>query len=611
MPAANSILSQDQIEAIAGRLFGMSSLGSPVWIDQTNLAVLDDRSGVPQISFLDTTNGTLTPRTSFPERILSLLGRPGAENLVFGMDTGGNEKQQLWRLSTTSGDPVRLTTNDAVIHEPGAIASDGDTVVYRSNERDEGLFDIYGSSISSFEPSIWMEADGMPHPIAASSEQRTVLVGRLNTNIDASLLHLRPETGEIVDLLPHEGEAALKDAAFGPDGTFVWVVSNYESEFNRLLRIDVATRQIDVVYATDWDVEALAPSPDGKSIAISVNEDGISKVSVLDATLGNVILQLDTEDGVVDRLAWSPDSTKLAFGLSTPTRPGRILVANDDGEITTFDAVPGAAVADLPNPEIIRYTTFDGRDVPAFWFTPPGEGPWPVVIEVHGGPESQRRVAFAPPTLLWLSLGVAVLATNVRGSTGYGKEYCHLDDVEKRLDSVRDLAEAVTWLRSRDDVDPDRISVMGGSYGGFMTLAAVTFHPDLWCAAVDIVGICNFVTFLERTGPWRRKHRAAEYGTLERDRELLAQISPLTHIDKLTAPLFVIHGRNDPRVPLFEAEQVVAALKAKQQEVELMVFDDEGHGLSKRHNRIRGYSAAAAFMLAQFAKPAAAEMQPT
>jgi dipeptidyl aminopeptidase/acylaminoacyl peptidase len=152
---------------------------------------------------------------------------------------------------------------------------------------------------------------------------------------------------------------------------------------------------------------------------------------------------------------------------------------------------------------------------------------------------------------------------------------------------------------------------MGGSYGGFMTLAAVTFHPDLWCAAVDIVGICNFVTFLERTGPWRRKHRAAEYGTLERDRELLAQISPLTHIDKLTAPLFVIHGRNDPRVPLFEAEQVVAALKAKQQEVELMVFDDEGHGLSKRHNRIRGYSAAAAFMLAQFAKPAAAEMQST
>lgn len=611
MPTSQSTQPLARIEQTAEKLFGMASLGSPVWIDDAVLAVLDDRSGVPQVSMLDTTTGTLTRRTSFPERILSLLGRSGAEHLVFGMDLGGNEKQQLWALPARGGEPLRLTTDDNAIHEPGAIATDGQTIVYRSNERNEALFDIKASSISSFEPYTWMEAEGMPFPIDASSELRSVLIGRLNTNLDASLLLLKPETGEVTDLLPHDGEASIKDAGFNGDGDAVWVISNYESEFHRLLKIDLASSEIDVKFFTEWDIEAFALSPDQKCVAIGVNEDGSSKISILKADTAEVVTQLATEPGVVDRLAWSPDSNKLAFGLSTPTRPGRILVADVSGSISMFDAEPEAKQIDLPAPRIVRYPTFDGRQVPAFWFAPAGEGPWPVVIEVHGGPESQRRIAFAPQTLLWLSLGVAVLATNVRGSTGYGKEYCHLDDVEKRLDSVHDLAEAVTWLRSRDDVDPDRISVMGGSYGGYMTLAALTFHPELWCAGVDIVGICNFVTFLERTGPWRRKHRAAEYGTLERDRELLERISPLTYIESLDAPLFVIHGRNDPRVPLYEAEQIVAALAAKQRDVELMVFDDEGHGLSKRHNKIRGYSAAAGFMLDQFAKPTALEASRT
>ena len=593
----------DDIETLATHLFSMPSLGAPVWINNQTIAVLDDRSGVPQVSFLDTKTGDLQARTSFPERILTLLGRPGSGNLVFGMDTGGNEKQQLWRLPVHGGDPVRLTTNDGAIHEPGAIATDGNTVVYRSNERDEALFDIRGSNITNFDTMIWMEADGMPSPLAASSEQRTVLVSRLNTNLDASLLLVKPETGDTLDLIPHEGEASLKDATFSNDGKTVWAISNFDSEFFRVLRIDPETRALEVAFSTNWDVESFALSPDESSIAISVNEDGISKPGILALTPGASVQWLEIEAGVIDRLSWSPDGNRLAFGLSTPTRPGRILVAERDGSISTFDAEAGTGSLDLPQPQVIRYTTFDGRQVPAFWYTPAGEGPWPVVVEVHGGPESQRRIGFAPPTSLWLSLGVAVLATNVRGSTGYGKEYCHLDDVDKRLDAVRDLAEAVTWLRTRDDVDPDRISVMGGSYGGFMTLAALTFYPELWRAGVDLVGICNFVSFLERTGPWRRKHRAAEYGTLEHDRELLTHISPLTHIDRLVAPLFVIHGRNDPRVPLYEAEQVVAALEAKGQDVHLMVFDDEGHGLSKRQNRIAGYAAAAAFMLDQFAKP--------
>lgn len=602
MPSIPAPRTRSDIEAVATRLFSMASLASPVWIDGSRLAVLDDRSGVPQISELDLTSGTLTPRTAFPERVLSLLGKPGAEYLVFGMDVGGNERQQIWRLPSGGGDPVRMTTNDNAMHEPGVIATDGATLVYRSNERDPALFDIIGTSIAAYDPMIWMHADGMPFPIDASSERCQVLVGRLNTNLDASLLLLDPKAGTMVDLLPHEGEASIKEARFDKSGDFAWVVTNMDREFHRIVKVDLDTRETTEYFAADWDIELLAISPDEKYVAVSINEDGYSRVRVLDAASAATVVEFEIERGVADKLAWSPDSTRIAFGLSTPSRAGRILVAGLDGTIRTYDAEPGAEVPSLPEPEIIRYTTFDGRQVPAYWFRPEGDGPFPVVIDVHGGPESQRRLNFQPVVQLWLSLGVAVLATNVRGSTGYGKEYCHLDDVELRLDSVKDLAEAVSWLRAREDVDSDRIVVMGGSYGGFMTLAAVTFYPDLWRAAVDIVGIANFVSFLERTGPWRVKHRSYEYGNLEEHRDFLVQVSPLTHVDRIVTPLFVIHGRNDPRVPLYEAEQIVSALQSRKLPVELMVFDDEGHGLSKRKNRIEGYAAAAEFVLARLAE---------
>jgi dipeptidyl aminopeptidase/acylaminoacyl peptidase len=258
-----------------------------------------------------------------------------------------------------------------------------------------------------------------------------------------------------------------------------------------------------------------------------------------------------------------------------------------------------ASPAELPfvSPTTIRVPSFDGRLIPAYWYRPSsGTGPWPVVIDVHGGPESQRRPEFAAVTQAFLANGIAVLAPNVRGSTGYGKTYCHLDDRERRPDAVADLDAAGAWLREQRDVDPSRIAVMGQSYGGFMVLAALTTYPEAWAAGVDVVGIADFVSFLERTGPWRRKVREDEYGSLATDAELLREISPLHRAERITAPLFVIHGRNDPRVPLFEAEQIVARLRALGRDVELLVFDDEGHGLVKRPNRRTGYGAIGAFL---------------
>ncbi|MGI8403827.1 MAG: prolyl oligopeptidase family serine peptidase, partial [Thermomicrobiales bacterium] len=343
-------------------------------------------------------------------------------------------------------------------------------------------------------------------------------------------------------------------------------------------------------------------------LAVSVNEDGASRLALLNIDDPGHPIAIGTPWGTFDRFAWSPNSQHIGFGFSTSGSPSVVMISDLEGNTRTIASADELEPPRTVSPEVIRFTSFDGREIPAFWFTPEGDGPWPVIVDIHGGPESQRRLVYQPIDQYLVSLGFAVLSTNVRGSTGYGKEYVHLDDVDLRLDSVTDVAHTVDWLKARDDVASAQIIVMGQSYGGFMTLASLCFHPDLWAAGFDIVGIANFVTFLERTGPWRRKHREAEYGSLEHDRDLLERISPINHVDQLTAPLFLIHGRNDPRVPLFEAEQIHAALQERDRTVELHVFDDEGHGLSKRKNRVTGYAAAAGFLLEQLhVTPALAE----
>jgi dipeptidyl aminopeptidase/acylaminoacyl peptidase len=378
-------------------------------------------------------------------------------------------------------------------------------------------------------------------------------------------------------------------------------LTNEGVDFVRLESLDLDSGDRRVLHdAENWDVEAFKISPDGHYLALAVNENGWSRVSIHSLTNRRApVLLNDLSRGTVDRFSWSPGSATLAFGFSTAEDPSAVVVTDFNGNQRMISREPYERRPQVATPELIHFPTFDGREIPAFLFKPEGDGPFPVLIEIHGGPESQRRLQYAsavPTDQFIRSLGIAVLSLNVRGSTGYGKAYSHLDDKELRLDAVKDVAAAVEWLGARDDVIGARIAVMGQSYGGFMTLAAIAFYPKLWAAAVDVVGIANFVSFLERTGPWRRKNRSEEYGFLETDRKMLERISPINYVDEIETPLFVLHGRNDPRVPLFEAEQIAVALEQRGQVVELRVFDDEGHGLSKRNNRIVGYAEAARFL---------------
>lgn len=590
-----------RLEDIARQFFDRPGFSSPVFLDTSTIAFLDDRSGVPQVSIISVEDdgGAIQSLTTYPERVLSLLSN-GEGGLVFGMDSGGNERQQLWRLDASDQEPVRITGRADAIHEPGAVQHGNSYVLYRSNARDEATFDILGTGTDDRIADIWMASTGQASPVAISDDGQLALIVQTNTNLDADVLLVRRAGGDPVVLTAHQGEAWILGAEFHPDMKQVFVLTNADAEFTRLVAIDIASGERTVVVEDSWDVERFAISPDGTRVVVGVNENGWSRAAIhrLDGT--DEILPIDIPRGTIDRFTWAPDSSAVAFGMSTATDPSRILLTKVDGQVTSFDEEGPHPRPPVVEPELIHYRTFDERDIPAFFFKSPLPGPRPVLVEVHGGPESQRRLQYTSAVLtdqFIQSLGISVLSLNVRGSTGYGKAYSHLDDKSLRLDSVKDVAAAVAWLRQRDDVIGDRIGVMGQSYGGFMTLASLCFHPELWSAAVEVVGIANFVSFLERTGPWRRQHRSEEYGFLEHDREMLERISPLNHVDEITAPLMVIHGRNDPRVPLYEAEQIVDALRKRQRTVQLRVFDSEGHGLSKRENRITGYAAAAAFLL--------------
>ena len=348
-----------------------------------------------------------------------------------------------------------------------------------------------------------------------------------------------------------------------------------------------------VVLETSWDLSCIA-DPAGRRLLVLENVDGYSRLELRDGRT----LELDAEvplpgrgvaeDAGLPKPVFTPDGGALVYGFSSPVEPGDVWAYEvETGETRrltrTHDEVDG-----LVEPELHRFESFDGESVPLYLYENEGR---PVVIDIHGGPESQERPLWNRLIQWFVANGYAVAAPNVRGSTGHGRRYEHLDDVEKRLDSVSDLAALQDWLGA------DRPAVLwGGSYGGYMVLAGLAFHPDRWAAGVDIVGISSLVTFLENTSPYRRAFREREYGSLERDRDFLESVSPLTHVERIRAPLFVIHGANDPRVPVSEAEQLQATLSERGIPCELLVYDDEGHGLKKLKNRLDAYPRAVDFL---------------
>jgi dipeptidyl aminopeptidase/acylaminoacyl peptidase len=579
--------------------------------DGQKLSFLTDVTGVAEVWSVPVNMQSSRPAwpeqlTFRGERSANVVYSPKADLLLVVGDVGGNERNQLFLLSTDGSTFTALTSNPDVVHLFGSWSPDSTRIVYSSNARDPRFFDVYELTLKTGEARPLLCSDDTNYVQNYSPDGRYVLVARMLSNTRNQLLLVETATGDVRNLTPDlpEGPASHIMANWSADRRGLYLLSNRERQFLSLAYLDLETTALTYLCDLAWDIEQLAITHDGTAMAIVINEDGYSRLNLFDVTKGweerRELNQPVLPAGVIPGLSWSLDGERLAITFGSAVDPFDIWVWDARHGIiqrATQSSLAGIPHDSLIMPSLIHYPTFDGRQIPAFLYLPHGQQKdLPVVIDVHGGPEGQARPLFNAVTQYLVSRGYAVLVPNVRGSAGYGIEYQRLDDVRLRMDSVADLQHAVLWLRESGVADPQHIAVMGGSYGGFMVLSAITTYPDLWAAAVDIVGIANFVTFLKNTGPWRRKLREAEYGSLENDREFLQQISPIHHVGRIATPLFVVHGANDPRVPVGEAEQIVSALRQRGVPVEYLRFEDEGHGLVKRANRLIAYPSIARFL---------------
>ncbi len=587
--------------------------------DNRSLAFISDITGRPQVWCIDLDDLKHTipwPQqlTFAPDRVMSAYfsPEPNRKRLLYTHDVGGSENAQLFLLDLDDAHERCLTEGfDKAMHTPGEWSADGKQLLFTANRRDPSQFDLYRLSLDSGqEELIWRHDEfGFLYGMVWSPNGQRVALIRAAHSAVHDLFEINLETGAVRRLSPADRPARFGDISYSKDGRYLYANTDLDSDFLHVAKLDLATGSWESLVHPNWDIERFAHSPNGRYLAYVINEDGDSRLELIDLATGTArsAPEPETRPGTIgwfDRmLAFSPDSRRLAFSYTSATRTSDIYMWHldldeDDLTLCTASSHGGIPPSSFAAPTLIRYPTFDGLHIPAWLYLPTAENspPAPVVVMVHGGPESQYRPYFNFLAHYLVHQGFAVLAPNVRGSTGYGNAYSHLDDVEKRMDSVADLAYAAQWLRSQPGIDRQRIVVYGGSYGGFMVLSALTTYPDLWAAGVNIVGISNFVTFLENTSSYRRAHRESEYGSLAHDRDFLESISPLNQAEKISVPLMVIHGANDPRVPLSEAEQLVNTLRKQDVAVEFLLFDDEGHGVAKLKNKLVAYTAVGEFL---------------
>jgi dipeptidyl aminopeptidase/acylaminoacyl peptidase len=571
---------------------------APADVSGDTVLVRCDLPGTMQLFTAPLAGGDLTQVTDGQDPV---DGRFVDGRILVERDHEGNEQTQLWLREGEDEEPIAVDPD--YLHVYPHLSRDDRLLAYSTN-RDNGTdWAIVVHDLRTHEERTIYPPDGFNRPAGFSPDGTVFVVGRDSGRSGDNDLHLVDvATGEARCVTAHTGEAWFGEPVWLPDGSAFYAATDLDRDTKAISRYDVADDRWEVVVESLWDLEAHGDRA-GRWLLVHENRDGYSRLRVLE--LGTLDLAFEVPlpgKGVVEAPAFSPDGATLAFKFNSSTDPGDVWAVDLDRRelrrVTTLQR--DVSLDGLREPELHRFTSFDGESVPVFLWEPEGEGPFPVVVMVHGGPESQFRPAFlqsyTPFQQYLVSRGYAVVAPNVRGSTGYGKRYEHLDDVRLRLDSVRDLAALHDWLGGRPRIDASRAVLYGRSYGGYMVLAGLAFQPERWAAGIECVGISNFVTFLENTASWRLAVREPEYGSLERDRDFLIEASPLTHVDRIRAPLFIQHGANDPRVPLGETKQIHAVLTEKGIRCDLLVHGNEGHAIGKLENRIETFERAVAFL---------------
>ena len=527
---------------------------------------------------------------------------PDADGLLYVKDAGGSEFYQFFWLDLATGESTLLTDGRARYSDI-VWAGSGGRFAFTTTERNGVDWDIHLRDLDG-NASVAVAGRGVGWTAADWSPDETRMLVTRYVSINESTLHeVNLGTGAMRQLLAGSGPASIREARYDAGGTRVLFTSDLGGEFVGLHRLDLASGAVAALTAgLAWNVEEFTLSRSRDKLAFTVNEGGIGRPRVLRLPDLESVPLPELPRGIVYALAFNPTGDALGFVVNHAAAPGDVYSVDlEDRRLTrwTQSELGGLDAGHLVAPELVHYPTFDGRAIPAFVFRPPGPGPHPVLIDIHGGPEGQYRPGFSYSTQFFVNeLGIAVIAPNVRGSAGYGRSWLKLDNGTLREDSVRDIGALLDWIEGREDLDPARVAVIGGSYGGYMVLASMVHFGDRLKAGIERVGISNFVTFLTNTQGYRRDLRRAEYGD-ERDpamRAFLERISPLNHVERMTRPMLISQGLNDPRVPASESEQIVAALKARDVPVWYVLARDEGHGFRKKFNRDYQLAATALFL---------------
>ena len=572
--------------------------------DGQRLLVTSNASGIYNAYAIARTGGEPQALTaSDSNTIFAISYFPDDERILFTSDQGGNELTHLY-VRNVDGSVKDLTPGKELKAGFAGWADDDRSFFVTTNERDPRHFDLYELATDGYERTLlYRNTEGFePGPV--SPDKRYIALVKPRTTSDADIyLHDR-QAKTTKNITPHSGVVNNAPAEFTPDGAALLFVSDSGREFSALRRYDLATGTASTIYQQDWDVLGANYSDGGKYLVVYVNEDSRAAARVLDAATLEPVALPSMPDGLVRGISISPDESVLAFYASDGSVPNDLYAGTfADSVIRLTNALnPAIRRGDLVKPKVVRFTSYDGVEIPGVLYKPHQASPdakAPALVMVHGGPGGQAQVGYRALTQALVNRGYVVFDINNRGSSGYGKTFFAMDDRKHGEADLADVVASKRMLIETGYVDSTKIGIMGGSYGGYMVLAALTLQPDEFAVGVDLFGISNWMRTLTSIPPWWESFREALYmemGDPKTDSVRLHRISPLFHADRITAPLMVLQGANDPRVLQVESDDIVAAARANGVPVEYVVFPDEGHGFRKKENEIKGYSAVLTFL---------------
>jgi dipeptidyl aminopeptidase/acylaminoacyl peptidase len=572
--------------------------------DGGRVAFVTDLNGIPQVWVVPTAGGYPQLVTALEDQVGGVVWSPQGEWLSFSLAPGGGMNSQIYLVRPDGTGLHRITDGGSDNNWMGDWSHDAKLLMFSSNRTSPERIDAFVYDTAVREIRLVAENPGIGMLGGMSRDGRWASLWRMESRSDDNLFLVDLADGSEHLLTPHEGPGSFHGGKFSPDGRFVYVAGNTGRDLVALGRVEVAAggEPGAIQYLAerdDGELNDFVLTDDGKTAALMWNVAGRSELDFLDLASGEISPAPKLPAEIAGGMAFSRDGKKLVMTVSGSDAPSDIWVL--DMESRSFKQLTrsphaGVALDRLVRPELVRFDAHDGLELTGWLYRPPGvKGAAPFVVSFHGGPEGQSRPRFRSDFQALLASGIGVFDPNVRGSDGFGKKFVNLDNGDLRYDGIRDIESCVRYLTANDIADPERIGIMGGSYGGYMTMAGLAWYPDLFAAGANLFGVVNFETFFAQTEPWMAAISTVEYGDPETQADLLRDLSPIHRVDQVTAPTIVLHGANDTNVPVVEAEQVVESLQQRGVPVEYILFPDEGHGFRNTDNRIRSTTAIVAW----------------